>query len=229
LAYYNGPLRRQIRQAGVVMTVSQTSENAIREWLRDDAVQIVNAGNGCADIFTPEGPVASDGQPYILYVGNLRKHKNVDVLFRAAARSRHVRLVIVVPALDHDLASKRRHELNLDHMVDIIHQVSDNRLACLYRGAAALAMPSTLEGFGLPALESIQCGTPVIYWSGCQAVAEIVGNCGWALDTATDSDSWAGAMEKAVRQALTVEPSLGNYNWQHVALMVSEALATVVG
>ena len=52
-AYYSGPVRNVVRRAGAVLTVSETSARALRSWVNDDDVEIVNAGNGCSDAFHP--------------------------------------------------------------------------------------------------------------------------------------------------------------------------------
>jgi glycosyltransferase involved in cell wall biosynthesis len=87
-------------------------------------------------------------------------------------------------------------------------------------------MPSTLEGFGLPALESVACGVPVINWVGCEAVAEIVGDRGWALSRADDPDEWAGALADAATSVRRVTPpGGGRYDWDRTAEVVSSVLA----
>src|SRR5690606_5985220 len=96
-AYYSGPVRTVVRRAGVVLTVSDTSARAIRDWIDDDAVEIVNAGNGCSAAFRPRTGVASAADPYLLFVGNGRAHKNLDVVLDALIAARDARLVAVVP------------------------------------------------------------------------------------------------------------------------------------
>lgn len=223
-AYYAGPVRRTIRRAGVVLTVSQTSADAIRAWLRDDAVQVVNAGNGCSEAFRPDGPAAAASDPYVLFVGNLRAHKNLDVVLRALVLAPDVLLRAVVPEREVADAAARAAALGVGNRVTWLHGIDDERLAELYRGAAATVMPSTIEGFGLPALESIACGTPVVFWRGCAAVGEIVGDRGWAMDSATDVEEWAGALTAATEGPRRVEPPRGAHDWDRVAETVSDVL-----
>lgn len=224
-AYYRGPVRRVIRRAGVVLTVSETSARDIREWLRDDAVQVVNAGNGCSAAFRPDG-VADDGaEPYAVFVGNTRPHKNLDVVLRALVAVAAVRLVAVVPEAEAAAVHARAAELGVGDRVAVLHGIDDERLAEIYRGASATVMPSTLEGFGLPALESIACGTPVLHWVGCEAVAEIVGDRGHALADAHDVDEWATALRAAAASPRRVEPpEAGEYDWARTADVVSSVL-----
>lgn len=229
LAYYNGPVRRVVRRAGVVLTVSETSAEAIRDWLRDDAVRIVNAGNGCSAAFTPEGPREAASDPYVLFVGNTRAHKNIDVLLRAAAVATGIRVRTVVPEGEAAEVRRLAAEWGVAQRVDVIVGVDDERLAELYRGAAATVMPSLLEGFGLPALESIASGTPVIHWSGCRAVAEIVGGRGWSVAEAHDAQEWAAAVVEAVGSARRVSAPVGVYDWDRTARIVGETILDARG
>lgn len=222
-AYYAGPVRRAVRRAGVVLTVSETSARDIRAWVSDDDVRVVNAGNGCSAAFTPGGgPVRDD--PYIAFVGNLRPHKNLDVLLRALALAPDVRIRAVLPEREVAAAAAAAAEAGVDARVDWLHDVDDERLAELYRGASALAMPSMDEGFGLPALEAVSCGVPVVFWSGCAAVAEIVGDRGSAVGSARAAAEWADALDAAVRAGRRVTPPVGAYNWDRTAATVSDVL-----
>src|SRR5690606_24843529 len=136
-AYYRGPVRYVVRKAGVVLTVSEVSARAIREWIRDDTVQVVNAGIGCSSSFRVEGRVSTTGQPYVLYVGNVRRHKNLDVVLRALVHAPDVRLRAVVPLREAQIVSDRAKAIGVAERVDVLHGVGDRHLAALYRGAAA--------------------------------------------------------------------------------------------
>jgi glycosyltransferase involved in cell wall biosynthesis len=228
-AYYAGPVRRVVRRAGVVLTVSETSARVIREWVRDDRVEVVNAGNGVSDAFVPGGPVERSDGPYLVFVGNTRRHKNLDVVLRALSQVPDVRLVAVVPWDEASTVSSLADASGVGSRVDVIYGVDDARLAELYRGAVAAVMPSTLEGFGLPTLESVSCGTPVIFWRGCEAVAEIVGDRGWAIDTATDAAPWAAAITEAAGSPRRVEAPAGQYDWARTAAIVSDVLEGALG
>lgn len=224
LAYYNGPVRRVARRAGLLLTVSETSKLELQEWIRDDDVEVVNAGNGCSDAFRPEGRV-HDGAPYVLYVGNLRKHKNLDTVLRAAAGLPEVELRAVLPKAEIPLARRKCAELGNLARVHFEHGLLDEELAALYRGAIATLMPSTLEGFGLPALESIMCGTPVLYWIGCAAVRETVGDRGSWVSDAADADAWRDLIAEFLADPRRVAPpEPEEYSWARAAASVTATL-----
>jgi glycosyltransferase involved in cell wall biosynthesis len=188
-------------------------------------VRVVNAGNGCSAAFRPDGEAYESAEPYAVFVGNTRPHKNLDVVLRALGSASGIRLLAVVPQAEAAAVRSRAAVLNVGDRVSVLHDVDDERLAEIYRGAFATTMPSTLEGFGLPALESIACGIPVIHWRGCEAVAEIVGQRGQAIDDADDADEWAAALTAAAASPRRVAPpSEGRYDWARTAGIVSGVL-----
>jgi glycosyltransferase involved in cell wall biosynthesis len=230
VAYYGGPVRHVVRRSGIVITDSKASVDAIREWVRDDSVKIVNAGVGCSPEFHPNGPTEQADEPYLLAVSNMRRHKNLDTLLLAISRVPELRLRVVLPASEADAANRRIAELGIASRVEALQGVSDERLAELYRGAVATVMPSTLEGFGLPPLESIHCGTPVVYWAGCAPVAETVGEKGHAVEDARDPDEWAESLVEATRNPQRVSPPRpGEYDWSRTASVISATLADALG
>ena len=225
-AYYAGVLRPAVRRARMVLTVSETSKELITEWVNDDRVEVINAGNAVSDAFQPDGPSHRAPRPYVLYVGNLREHKNVDVLLRALTTS-ELDAVLVLPAREAVEARSKIDAMNLHDRVQVISGVDDPALAEYYRGAAVTAMPSTIEGFGLPALESLSSGTPVVYWSGCASVAEIVGQDGVAVGSAHDGAEWSRALEAAGRLTLDRSNTTDRPRWDDVAARVASALDVV--
>lgn len=226
-AYYAGPVRSVIRRAGVVITVSDTSAREIEEWLSDDQVRVVNAGNGCSAAFRASGPAPVE-DPYIVFVGNMRRHKNLDVVLRALRRVPEVRLRAVLPSAEIPAAARRAADLGVSRQVAWLHGIGDERLAALYRGAAATVVPSVDEGFGLPALESISCGVPVIHWIGCRAVAEIVGERGTGVASSDDAEEWGDALGRACATIRRVSLPTGQYDWARTAEVVSDVLDSVL-
>lgn len=223
LAHYSAVLRPIIRRNRLVLTVSETSKRAIEEWVDDDRVQVVNAGNGLSEAFHPGGsPATDDSAPYFLYVGNLRAHKNVDVAFRALARVPDARLVAVMN--DREGAERRAAELGVADRVEVRSGLSDPELADLYRGAVATVFPSLVEGFGLPAVESIACGTPVIFWEGCESIAEISSGQGFPVGDAHDDLAWADALRAALTERPRATAPAASYSWDRTAEIVSNVL-----
>lgn len=225
LAYYDAVIRPAVLRSRAVFTVSESSRTAIREWLRDDDIEIVNTGNGCSEVFTREGPRRIDG-PYVLFVGNTRAHKNVETLVSAVAQMKDLRLVVLVPRAEHEKFSDLAQARGLaSERLELLAQIPDSELAENYRGAVATVVPSLLEGFGLPALESIRCGTPVVFWQGCSPVSEIVDWRGVSVEDPFDWEELHSAIDSILRSGLRVPDDTRDWSWPSVAVRVNEAIS----
>lgn len=159
-AYYRWIVRPAGLRAHRVLTDSEFSRRSILEWSGwpHDRVLVVSLGVGPA--FRPEGPRHEAGGPYLLHVGNAKPHKNRTRLLEAFAVSRlgpRIRLVMLGPAEPGETEVARR--LGIGESLVYAGIVPEARLPEYYRGATALVCPSLYEGFGLPALEAMACGT----------------------------------------------------------------------
>jgi glycosyltransferase involved in cell wall biosynthesis len=144
---------------------------------------------------------------YILFVGSLRRHKNWDGLLRAyallppALRSAH-RLVLAGPAhRAHGEAADLARRLGVDDRLTVLGTVPDASLPALYSGAALFAFPSFLEGFGLPPLEAMACGVPVVA-TNRTSVPEVLGEAALYVDPA-DMPGMANAMRRVLDDGQT--------------------------
>ena len=220
LAYYELVAKPTIRRAGKVFTVSEAAADAIREWLADDRVEVINTGEGVSPAFNLAAPAAPFERPTIVCVGNLRRHKNLSTAVEALALVREVGAVMVVPAAEAPALQELVTAAGVEGQVEIRSGLSDEELAELYRGAVATVFPTLMEGFGLPALESVQCGTPVLYWAGCRPVREIVQHRGIAVEAATDPREWADAIRQSASLP-PIEPHAAEvYSWDRAAGVV---------
>lgn len=224
--YYDRIVKPAIVKAGTVFTVSETSAAQIRSWVANDSVQVVVTGCGVSPEFQPEGTADTRARGKFLYVGSIKPHKNVGVILRALLSNKNFELVIVTS--DDQDASSLALEIGVSQQVTILSGLSDAELSTLYRSARALLMPSTLEGFGLPAAEAIACGATVLYWARCESIHEIVGSYGIALHSSSDAAEWALAMESTSRSSpLKIKPNktwLARYSWDSVAKIVNTQL-----
>ena len=124
-------------------------------------------------------PPGSQERPYLLHVGQAYPHKNLRRVIRAFAQvsPRYPELRLVLAGKPHPtetpLLQALVAELGLQQRVEFRRYVPYAELPDLYRGALALVYPSLWEGFGLPVLEAMACGTPVItsFGSGTEEVA----------------------------------------------------------
>ena len=125
--------------------------------------------------------------PYILFVGERRPHKNLPGLLEGFARFQKMapqpcQLVIAGKAYaDYQAPERLAEDLNLGNAVRFLDYVPDTDLPHLYRGAQAFALLSYYEGFGLPVLEAMACGTPVVA-AASTSLPEVCGQAGLLVD-----------------------------------------------
>lgn len=206
---YTTLIRSAVRRARVVLTVSEFSKAEICDVYGVPASRVVVTPNAAEAL--PEGPpprVRESSEPYFLAVGNLHPRKNLIRLIEAfaelAQREPAARLVVVGQAAwrYHEIfAAARRKEV--ESRLELTGYVDRERLLALYRNATALVYPSLYEGFGLPLLEAMQAGCPVIA-SSIPAFREVAGEAALFVDPldATDiADAMARVLGSAELQA----------------------------
>ncbi|MFZ1006127.1 MAG: glycosyltransferase family 1 protein [Candidatus Sulfotelmatobacter sp.] len=175
-AYYNYFIRPACHRAECVLTVSEYSKREIAAWAGLKEERIVNVGNGVAAHFSPSGPKYEPGYPYLLYVGSRKSHKNLRRLLQAYSISgvwKDVRLLISGQP-DGQLLSETT-SVGLHGAVVFADLSEEKRLSEAYRGAVGFVFPSLYEGFGLPPLEAMACGVPVLTSNVC-SLPEVVGD-----------------------------------------------------
>jgi glycosyltransferase involved in cell wall biosynthesis len=195
--YYQLHVKPAVKRARAVLTGSEYSRALIMEWSGVDADRVIVIQGAAGDEFTPDGEIHEPGYPYLLYVGNHKPHKNLARLVRALAqlRERHPLRLLLPGPVEPQLLGLARAVGVADRLV-FLGEVPDERLPALYRGAAAFVFPSLHEGFGLPPLEAMACGTPVVS-SLATSLPEVVGNAAVAVDP-LDVDSIANGIDRVV-------------------------------
>ncbi len=209
--YARPMLRLAASKAAHIFTVSQYSKNAIVEHLHVPGEKITVAYCGVAPQFTPmrredaQAIVARecgvDG-PYLLYVGNLKPHKNLKGLLQAFKIMKdrrsisHKLLVIGDDARGRPELTLLISDLKLNDEIVCLPSVTGDLLHAAYSGASLTVLPSFEEGFGLPIIESMACGTPVV----CSATASMPEVAGDAAEyfNPRDVEAIASAMERVV-------------------------------
>jgi glycosyltransferase involved in cell wall biosynthesis len=213
---YSGRLAWRLKEAAAarwadrIVTVSQASRKAIQAWSAwpDDKIRVITEGPDPIFRPRPADPEAGTvlgrfaippGARFLLYVGGLSPHKNLLRLVEAFARGAPQEVLLVLVGDFDDVfhthipeirAAIARHHLN-DRVI-MTGFVPDDDLVFLYSRACALVLPSLVEGFGLPAVEAMACGTPVVA-SHAGSLPEVVGDAGVFFDP-TDLGSMASAI-----------------------------------
>ena len=203
--YGKAGLARVLRAADLVVAVSELTKNEIVELVGVRAERIKVVPNGVDRVFVHDGP-AAEGE-YVLAVATLEPRKN---LARAveAARIAGVELRVV--------GARGWGGVDVPGWVG---EVPDSELVRLYRGARCVVYPSLYEGFGLPVLEAMACGTPVVTSRGT-AMEEVAGGAAVLVDP-LDPAALAAGIEEAGSRRLELVP-LGlararEHTWERTA------------
>jgi glycosyltransferase involved in cell wall biosynthesis len=203
--YFRRLIPAILRESRAVIAVSEATRREVIAAYGLDPERVRAIPNGYDPTrFQPVGSTTDDGGiPYVLYVGNLLPHKNLPRLIEAVARAGRrspVRLVVAGSGAAGRVAKLRRLADRVGTRLELMPYVAQRALPALYRGARLVAMPSLAEGFGLPALEAMACGTPVVA-SNTSAMPEVVGDAGLLVDPED-----TGAIGDAVLRLLTQDP-----------------------
>jgi len=199
--------RAAMRRASAVIAVSETTRSDVIELCGVAAERIHVVHNGVSSILQPlpaavararATALIGSEEPYLLHVGTLEPRKNLPVLLRAFAAAQHQarppRLVLAGGRGWGDAPIFATVEaLGLSDRVSFLGHIRPSDLPALYSAAQIFVYPSLYEGFGLPVLEAMACGAPVIA-STSSALPEVVGDAA-ALVDATDVDALRSAIE----------------------------------
>jgi len=208
-------IRRSAERADHVITVSEYSKNDICKTYHIEPEKITVTHEGAGTEFFPRDKEVCREQvarkygiqaPFLLYVGRLQERKNLRRLLSAFARVKQMgaeQKLVLVGKKDWMLGSIQAHaeSLGLQDSVISTGYVSSEDLPVFYNAAEAFVFPSIFEGFGLPVIEAMACGLPVLTSYG-SSLEEIAG------DAAVLADPWS---EESITQALgrlLTEPSL---------------------
>jgi len=193
VALFTRAIRRAARDAAVVVCPSRVTADGLDRWCRVEAEVVVAPHGVDTARFRPEEPAPgadaallsgidtrlTSGRPLLVFVGTLEPRKDVPTLVRAfaAIAGRHPEALLVLAggrgwgadAVDAAVAAS-----DLGDRIVRTGYVVDTAIPALLRAATAVVYPSLYEGFGLPALEALACGAPLVTTRGT-AMEEVAG------------------------------------------------------
>jgi glycosyltransferase involved in cell wall biosynthesis len=242
-------IRRSLERADRIITVSYNSKRDLTDYFRVPSRRIEVIYNGVSPLFRPDVSLQQREQvalkyrlpsPYLLFLGGEKPHKNVQNVLRAFAQARRKRelphaLVLAGPM------PKNRARLDalisaLDIQASVFETgvVEEQDLPGLYAGADAFLYPTLYEGFGLPVVEAMACGTPVLT-SATSALQEIAGGYAYLVDP-MDVDAITGGIVVLTTDSKVREDfrELGrkralDFNWDKAAEKTLEVYAAALG
>jgi glycosyltransferase involved in cell wall biosynthesis len=247
-SYARAQLWTAARTSDRILTVSETSKRDILRFFDVPPDKIAVIYNGIDDRFRQEPPAEEVSRVqeryqlhgnFVLYAGNVKPHKNLARLIEAFHLVRQsglddVKLVAVGDEVSKYAELRRAvHRYNLHKYVRFLGFMPDHTLAIFYRLAAVFVFPSLYEGFGLPPLEAMASGTPVVT-SNVSSLPEVVGNAAIQVDPYDPQ-----AIADGIRRILT-DPELRDslrarglahateFSWERSVRQIREIYAQVV-
>jgi glycosyltransferase involved in cell wall biosynthesis len=209
---------RAARRADHVLVVSERTRRDVEERYRLEPEKVTVTPNGVDPSFSPGGE--RDG--YLLFVGAIQRRKD-PLAALDAARAVGLPLVVAGPEKEPRLAAELRRG-----GADVRGWVAQDDLVALYRGGAALVLPSRHEGFGLPVVEAMASGTPVVL-SDDPALREVAGG---AASYAQGGDYGAALREALADRERLVAAGLErarSFTWAETARRTVEVYRKVLG
>jgi glycosyltransferase involved in cell wall biosynthesis len=196
LGYARASITGAARRATRVLTVSESSKRDILRFvdIKPDKIDVIyNAYDERFSVEPREEDVARVRERYqlqdafILYAGNVKPHKNLERLIEAFPLVRrrgldHLKLVVIGDDVSKYAGLRRAvHQHQLHKYVRFLGYMPGETLAVMYRLASVFVFPSLYEGFGLPPLEAMASGTPVVT-SNVSSLPEVAGNAALLVD-----------------------------------------------
>jgi glycosyltransferase involved in cell wall biosynthesis len=234
---FGSRLKKSIAHANAISVLSGATLNELQSSFPGAEKKAFIAGAG-QDLFSGNETGTDERNNFLLYVGNARAYKNVTRLIVAYSR-----LKAINPRFPEMKMVVRRDRAFKDFMRDvedcsaresitILSRVTDDELKQLYRECLGLVIPSLKEGFGLPALEAMAAGCPVVASAGT-ALEELVGDAGILVNPESVEDIMRGmallTSQPELRKRLSSKAfkRAKNYSWTKTAGIIADRIEVI--
>jgi glycosyltransferase involved in cell wall biosynthesis len=221
-------MRRCVLSADAVICISETTRNDVLNLSGAKPERILTVPLACGDIFKQLPPPINSmklpvPEPFILYVGSRSHYKNFRLLIEAYSSWQHKHEVSLV-AVGNEWSLDEMDtliKLGITDRMHLLDKVDDETLCRLYNKAAAFVYPSRYEGFGIPLLEAMSCGCPVVA-SRIPSTVEVAGGCPIYFDP-EQTEGLVTALDKALAEGRDSERTLAGlerakgFSWQKTA------------
>lgn len=231
--YYYLVIRPAARRAVKILTISDFSRKRIIEWTGVLPELVVNVGCGVGSEYNKDVEPLKLEYRYLLCVSNRKAHKNESRIIEAFSKAKISNDIRLLFTGDPDQSSIEVCRKNsIEHRVIFMGRVKEKVLPSLYRGALALVFPSLYEGFGLPVIEAMACGTPVLT-SNTTSLPEVAGDAALLVNPLSVDEIADGINQLCsnvfLRESLIQKGFLqaSKYKWDDVVSRVKAVLAEV--
>lgn len=211
LARMTKNIQRSCDMSDIIICVSENGKRELNEILKVPEEKIRVVYNGVDhERFNPSVPCYKNNtipDDYILYIGTLEPRKNLITLIKAYARSKARKngcALVIAGAKGWECDEIFRIADEYKAPVYFTGYVPNDELPSLYKSAKAFAFPSLYEGFGIPPLEAMACGTPVVT-SRSSSLPEVVGDAALTIDDPLDCGALAEQLDRIIFDTETAE------------------------
>jgi glycosyltransferase involved in cell wall biosynthesis len=251
LSYAKFMLRHAVHRGSTILTVSEASKRDILRFYPEAEPERIQVVPNAIDDAILDDPGEEEMERvkeryqirgrYILYAGNIKPHKNLDRLISAFGLLKQMpahedlKLLIIGDEVNKYGSLRRSVEAaGVRQDVRFFGFVPDHTLSALYRMASLFAFPSLYEGFGLPPLEAMACGTPVVT-SNISSLPEVVGEAALLVDPYSVEDIANGMArvldDDTLRAALVRRgrERVQHFSWERSVKAIHECYMRVLG
>jgi len=218
-AWFRAVYPRIARRAARIVVPTQSMAREVERFLGVDAARIVVAPNGLSRAWREAAPAAGSGS-HLLMVGFDERRKDLATVLAALRRAPSAPPLVLVGRGRLPFAARDLVRAGRVRLAEV-----DEDVVALARDAAALVHPSRYEGFGLPVIEAMSVGVPVIA-ARCAAVEEIAGGFATLLP-AGDVDAWAAAVSSIVPSPPAARDHAHSFTWDRAAAPLIDAARAV--
>jgi len=235
---FTGMQIKVARQLPHIITVSQMARHHIHEifGIPESRMKVIYNGID-SELFSPSGDVPRLDNMVLMVMSRDTAVKGLRYLLEALAELRKrwdLKLVVVGTTLGDGVTEKLMAKLGVTDAVTFRNQIETSELIKLYRSAMLVAVPSTYEGFGIPAAEAMACGAPLVSTTA-GALPEVVGDAGILIppaDSAALTAAIAGLMDDPAKRAeysvLGRKRIVEKFNWSNAARLTAEVYSEAI-
>jgi glycosyltransferase involved in cell wall biosynthesis len=235
---FTGMQIKVARQLPYIITVSEMAKHHIHEIFGIEESRMKVIYNGIdAELFSPSDDVARLDNMILMVMSRDTAVKGLRFLLEALAELRKrwdLKLVVVGQTLGDGVTEKLMDKLGVTGAVTFRNQIETSELIQLYRSATLVAVPSTYEGFGIPAAEAMSCGAPLVSTTA-GALPEVVGDAGILIppaDSAALTAAIAQLMESPAKRSeysvLGRKRIIEKFNWSNAARLTAEVYSEAI-